>query len=524
MTTLFLCITINVWTQVTTTPTGRFKSLPPIARSSSTTASDINTISWNIVFETLPNAGHKKLFHVNEVKELKNKAKRNMPSPYPLSESSSKTAASAPSIGINFKGNELKSWTPTDNTIAISNGGKIVSCVNYGIDYYDTVSGSFSVSQTWNAFINDTTLNSAKFDPRVIYDKLHDRFIVVLLHGFTSAKSKILVCFSKTNNPVDGWHIYNLSGNPFGNNAWTDFPTIGVNEHELFINGNQFGDAPLYAWKGTYIYQINLQEGYNGDPLLSGIWDGISTPGGLDGITLYPASHGLGDSMYQQMYFAQLMPDSGSMVYLYRIKGLLSDTNKTMTAFEYPIPSYEVCGTAYQRDPNSLIVDSLSTGSAWTQNAFYLNNMVHFAFGANVGGWCGIHYGRIDLDSGKAEVKSFSEAGTDLCYPAVASLGYDSTDRSVGIAYVRSDSVVTILPETGVISVDHQMNFSVLQTVKKEIHRSISCTLQLMRYSLNDGVITQEYAGITEPERLRYGWQEPTVPIRLHAIIRMVRG
>ena len=210
-----------------------------------------------------------------------------------------------------------------------------------------------------------------------------------------------------------------------------------------------------------------MQEGYTGNPLQFVTWDSIYTPNSLEGITLYPAMQGQGKSLQEKMYFVQLMPDSGSNVYLYEINGLHSSPTKTLTASQYAIPHYDVCANAFQKDPNSGFVDSLSTGSAWTQNAFYLNKVVHFTFDANISsGWCGLHYGRIYLDSNKAVVTSFGEAGTDLCYPAVASFGYDSTDHSAVIAYVRSDTVVAKMPEVGVIAIDNDMQWSTKQTVK----------------------------------------------------------
>lgn len=380
--------------------------------------------------------------------------------------SANKIAAINPQIGHHFKGNELKTWTPTDNSVAISNGGIIVSCINYGVEYYDTLGNAIVSNLTWDGFVSDTTLNQAKYDPRVLYDPKHDRFIIVLLHGFSSSTSKILVCFSKTNNPTDGWNIYQLSGNPYNDTSWSDFPTIGINDDELFINCNRFGNAPTYAWKETYIYQVGLAEGYNAQPLLYGLWNQLSAPDNTPGITLYPASDGQGHSLKHQMYFVMLRPDSGSHVYLYRLEGHLQNPNSTMQSFQYSIPPYSVCANAFQIDPTTGYVDSLSTASAWTQNAFKLGNIIHFCYSAAaLGAWCGLHYGRIYLDSSFAATTVYQMPGTDLSYPAIASIGYDSLDAGVAMAYVYSDTSTT--PSCGVVSIDHAMTWSSLQTVKQ---------------------------------------------------------
>ncbi|MBL7764878.1 MAG: T9SS type A sorting domain-containing protein [Chitinophagaceae bacterium] len=433
---------------------------------SSTDFHNLSRPHWNISLQSLCEEKEElgEAFQIKLLKELKRKQKLDLiqETSNPFSQ---KTTASNPSIGTNFRGNDLKTWTPTDNSIAVSNGGKIVSCINYGIDYYDTAGNILLQNHTWDAFINNASLNQAKFDPRVIYDPLHDRFIVVLLHGFSSTTSKILVCYSKTNNPVDGWNIYQLPGNPYGDQSWTDYPTIGINDEDLFINGNRFGDAPDYNYKQTYIYQIGLNEGYQGNALQYGLWNNIYAPDGTEGITLYPASHGQGKSLSGKMYFTYLRPDSGSNVYLFEINGSLQSSTHSMSATQYPIPHYEVCGDAYQKDPTTGNIDSLSTGSAWVQNSFYLNRQIHFTFDADIGsGWCGIHYGRILLDSNMAYVSAIGEIGTDLAYPAVSSFGYDEYDAGAAIAYVRSDTGMT--PETGVVSIDKDWIWSGLQTVK----------------------------------------------------------
>jgi hypothetical protein len=452
--------------QKSTVETGHFSGIYQTPLFSSTDASNLTTSHWDVSFQSLYGKGKTSLVNVKTLKQKNSIEKRAFLKEHASNTVSNKTAATNVTIGTNFKGNELKTWTPTDNSVAVSNNGIIVSCINYGIEYHDTAGNAIVQNQTWDAFVNNASLNQAKFDPRVIYDNLHDRFIIVLLHGFTSTTSKILVCFSKTNNPVDGWNIYQLSGNPLGDSTWTDYPTIGISDDDLFINGNRFGNSPLYKWKETYIYQIGLNEGFAGITLNYGIWNNIYTPDNKDSLaTLYPASNGLGHSLKNKMYFVGLMPDSGSNVYLFQINGNLTSSNKSLTASQYSIPYYEVCANAFEKDPTTNNLDSLSSGSAWVQNAFSLNNTIHFTYCANMGsGFCGIHYGRILLDSNRVDITSYGNAGTDYTYPAVASFAYDSNDYSAVIAYLQSDTSMT--PQNGVISLDHAMTWSSPHVVK----------------------------------------------------------
>jgi hypothetical protein len=461
---LLILVRITSIAQLSTKTTGFYSTYSTIEKLGSTDSSHVHSPSWSVSFYTHYQKQKTDIFETKKIKD-KNFNQRLATQLYGNAiPTANKTTANQPSIGVNFKANQLKTWTPTDNAIAISDSGILVSCTNYGIAYYHASGATLMSEITWDAFLNNSSLIHAKFDPRVLFDRLHQRFIVVLLHGFSSTTNKILVCFSQTSNPVDGWHYYQLPGNPYNDTTWSDYPTIGINDDDLFINTNRFGDAPLYSFKETYLYQIRLSDGYAGQPLTTGLWNNLQAPDGTPGITLYPASDGFGKSLKEKMYFVQLRPDFGSSVYVYTLTGKLGMPNQTMQVTQYPIDYYEACANAFQRDPTTNQLDSLITGAAWTQNAFYANNVLHYTHTSNVSGTCGIRYGRIWLDSGIVHRAQYALPTTDFAYPAIASIGYDSNDKSVAIAYVQSDSSMT--PQCGVITVDDSFTWSNPQVVK----------------------------------------------------------
>ena len=45
------------------------------------------------------------------------------------------------------------------------------------------------------------------YDPKVIYDPLSDRFILVFLEGSTSSDTRIVVGFTETNDPTQTWNF-----------------------------------------------------------------------------------------------------------------------------------------------------------------------------------------------------------------------------------------------------------------------------------------------------------------------------
>ncbi|MBT5976955.1 MAG: hypothetical protein HOG66_04895, partial [Flavobacteriales bacterium] len=91
-----------------------------------------------------------------------------------------------------FNDNPLVGGRPNDNTLAISNDGKLLTSWNSQVWGYDTEQDTFlfrdnSKHPSFNQFLNfyaDTTFSLYfPFDPKLIYDPNRDRFILVFLTG-----------------------------------------------------------------------------------------------------------------------------------------------------------------------------------------------------------------------------------------------------------------------------------------------------------------------------------------------------
>jgi Secretion system C-terminal sorting domain len=381
-----------------------------------------------------------------------------------------KTRAAAPVLGKNFLGNKLYSLTPTDNSMAISRGGKIISADNYNLVYADNTGQIIKDSLTWGDFLNnDPALNGFKYDPKIIYDNIHDRFIIIILHAPADAvRSKIIIAYSKTNNPIDGFNIYALSGNPYNDNTWADYPMVGINNNELFINVNLFGLPPKYDYSQSIIYQVDLLNGYVGNATLKyKLWgDSITAPDGKPGFTIVPAPNGMGESQIDDMWFVSTWPDGDTNIVTYQITKPLTDTNARLLSYSYKVAPYFVCANGFIKDAPTNYRDSISTGSSVIQNAYFLDSMLHFTFDANFFlGWCGIYYGRINLRNNDIQLKYFGEPGSYMCYPAVASFGTTNKSKEAVIAFLQADTLT--YPQICAVSVDEQMNFSNKMIVRK---------------------------------------------------------
>lgn len=352
------------------------------------------------------------------------------------------------SLATNFQGNVFNGGAPPDNTIAIANNGNIVSVINCNIAYYNNSGSQLWTGSFWELF-NDSALTEIIYDPIVLYDSQQDRFVMIAIHGFTSATSKVIISFSKSNNPLDGWWIYKLSGNPLNNSCWLDYPKLGISNNEIYITGNLFDD--LTGFSQSVIYQITKSNGLAGTNLNWVLWSNIAgSP-----ITIVPVSYGQQGNYGPGLYFVNQSPGSGNAVDLYEITNDISAnpqlTRNTIFKGDYePSGNAEQLGTAVQ----------LITGDCRILNAFYLDGIIHYVFQADYqnSNYTGINYNQLNVNTLTNLSYTYGQLGFDCAYPSVASFATSSNDKSVMLCFLRS--AATIFPETRAILFDDNQTWS----------------------------------------------------------------
>jgi hypothetical protein len=348
-----------------------------------------------------------------------------------LGESMSKAATTLePVIGRSFKGNE-EGGCPNDNTIAISNAGTILSCVNSNIRVYAT-NGALLGGQSLRDFFNPIgNLPSNICDPKVVYDTDEDKFILFaqVCDGI-AANSKLLVAFSKTNNPLGEWWLYSFTGNPKKDGSWFDYPRIGLSANELFITGNLFYEAGGY--NQTLIYQIEKKSCYKGQNVNWQYWYNI------DGkpFTLVPLSHGQSGNIGPGGYFvATASPGNGDKISFYYLTNDMSAPDIKLRYYSVATSPYEVAGNAHQKGTST----KLDVGDCRMMDGFYLNGVAHFAFMADTLGWAAIRYYRMPVSTLKPSYFLINYPGTfDYTYPALTSFSNSKTDQSTLLTFLSS--------------------------------------------------------------------------------------
>jgi len=169
-----------------------------------------------------------------------------------------------------FKANNFMSRIPNDNDIAINNNGQLISVINSSIFIYDTEADTVQVQQlSFDAFTEKLGIPNTKFDPRVLYDAENDKFILMMLNGFTDETSQIIFAFSETSDALGDWNLYSIPGNPLNNERWSDFPMIALTDKDVFLTINLI--IPEVSWQEgfeeTLVWQINKESGYTGEEL-----------------------------------------------------------------------------------------------------------------------------------------------------------------------------------------------------------------------------------------------------------------
>jgi hypothetical protein len=422
---------------------------------------EVHTLKPNIEHE-VPEPGLLESLK-EEKNELKKKAEQ---SGFRQSEDIESTNAVKPILGTNFKGNLATQGTPPDNTMAISNGGIIVSAINSNIIYFDKYGNEIN-SMTFNDFFNDDELNSKIYDPVVIYDSGKDRFIFVVLHGSSSETSMVLVSFSKTNNPNDGWFTYYLNTSDIYNNRWFDFPRVGISENELFISGNIFYDGENGGFSESLIYQIDKSDGYYGLGLSYRTWNNLRDPNFKRPFTMVPLSYGHSGNYGPGIYFVSNNSAEGSSIFLWDLTNELNK-NPELNVYKVATDHYEIGADAYQKYTSSLSPGLLDVGDCRIHHGFYLDGIIHFVFHSqfNSQGYNGINYNRLDVNTLKNTSKVFGMNSYDMAFPSVASSAAEYTkEKDVIIAYLQSGS--DIYPQFRTLQVDEDMNQSTTTLIQE---------------------------------------------------------
>lgn len=366
--------------------------------------------------------------------------------------------ASTPIISFQTLGNN-QNGTPNDNDLAVSNGGIVVSVLNSNMRVIDET-GKILKNFTLKGLGQIGGFQSSTFDPRIVYDPIADRFIIVFLNG-RDDNSNTYVCFSKTNDPTQDWFAYALQGsNLFENNTWSDYPIISISEEDLFITLNMLGNGQGWrdGFRESMIWQISKKEGYDGDTALKfNRWNNIKF-GNRNVWSICPVQGG-SKPTGPNSYFLSVRPTDfqNDSMFVTEITNTLSSGNATLstrlikTSRMYGFPPNAPQGNG----------EWLSTNDGRVLTAMIENDMIQFA------GNCvdtnnytaGIFHGYFKTNANTATLNIISSDTVDYGYPDIAYAGIgEPWDNSAMLTISR---VTTNTPSgTAVIHIGRDLTYS----------------------------------------------------------------
>lgn len=366
---------------------------------------------------------------------------------------------------------------PNDNTMALSDGEILMAAVNSSLYAYDLKADSALFQPTHHISLSKMAnggISGRYYDPKMIYDKNSDRFILVFLKDSEPATSAIIVCFSSTNNPVDPWYVYSLPGNPLNNGRWTDFPAISLTENELFITGNLI--VPNVSWQvgfdGSVAWQIDKNSGYNNDSALAVKFHEPPTFGGKFTRNLHPVQN-INQNGNRQYFLSNRNFDiTNDTIFVMHIDGTLDDpSSQLVVEMGKTSPNYGVPPNGRQEDTDTTdptkglqtndgrVLGAISNGE-WIQ---FVSNSVNPATG-----FSSIYHGIILNPATENQTITGTILGDpilDFGYPNIAYTGNEDCDIESMIGFNFTSP--TDFPGVGAIYFGNDTTHSELVRLKE---------------------------------------------------------
>ena len=349
-----------------------------------------------------------------------------------------------PTLGRNFRSNNTIQGVPNDNDMAISNGGMVVSVINSNIWIHDQQGNALASNVSLDAWSLALGINGSKFDPRALYDPIHDRFIVACLNGFTDSTSWVIVGFTQTNDPTGGWNLYALPGDPRGDSLWTDYPIMALSQHELFLTANLlYNDQPWQTgFQRSLCWQLDLDSAYAGATLPSVLWDSVYF-GGRPVRNLCPIQAGSMPSGPGMHFLSNRNLTAGNdTVFLMQITDTIGAPGAQFTV------SALQTNVQYALPPNAIQSFSLAmaTNDARWLDGFIENDMIQFVGNTldTTTGRAAVYHGIIRDASTvpTLEGKIIGNPNGDFGYPGIAWVGMapSSNEALIGLNYLGPNS------------------------------------------------------------------------------------
>ncbi|MFT7591312.1 MAG: hypothetical protein ACI9UJ_001235, partial [bacterium] len=348
-----------------------------------------------------------------------------------------------PNVNASFVGLTAVPGIPNDNNMAISNDGKIISVVNSSLSILEE-NGAYVRYYSLERIVDGQLPNlNRTYDPKVAYDPIADRFILVFLQGSTSADTRIIVGFTVTNDPEGDWNFYAVDGNPFTGTTWSDYPIIGLSKDDLFVTVNVLRDGESWqeGFTQSVIWQIDKASGYAGnDTIYEDLWYDLK----YNDKPLWSICAVQGGSEFTSpnMHFLSVRPgdQANDSVFLHeitdtRLSGNASYNLRVLQSNKL----YGVPPSAYQPDSKNV----LQTNDTRVLSAISEAGHIQYVQSTVIPetGVPGVFHGFVDVETGKIEVNYITSDTMEYAYPSIAFAGNAEFPHASVITFSHSSEL-----------------------------------------------------------------------------------
>jgi len=127
------------------------------------------------------------------------------------------------------------------------------------------------------------------FDPFLVYDPHHDRWVLVAVAAADRPESSLLVAVSESHDPTGSWDIVEIDADP-ADEYWADRPSVGLDAVRVTVSINMYDrSTPPDRTDRPQIYTFPADDLYDGDGSVSWTeWNAL-TDTSLYGTSMAPS-------------------------------------------------------------------------------------------------------------------------------------------------------------------------------------------------------------------------------------------
>lgn len=286
----------------------------------------------------------------------------------------SSLTAPGPVLGQVFDVQNDGSFTPDGGVAAGPN--HLVYIMNAQIAVYNKAGGALQINPFFTFFQSISNF-AFIFDPRVVYDSTHNRFILIAAGTLNNQESHIFIAVSQTGDPTGNWFKYALDTHvpsPEGTLTFTDFPALGISSTEVYLSASQVPNGP--GTETAYVWVLQLADLISGATTLRvTTFPHVKLPNGGNAFTIQPAVM-YADKGVEYMASTDANPEvGGSSIHLFSIP---TTGTPTLTVSDIPVAAYKPVASAPQPSTTRLTNegDILVSSPVWRNGSLWVTHAV----------------------------------------------------------------------------------------------------------------------------------------------------